>query len=320
MSEPTPPETYIPAGPNDKDWASERTARLAKLMAVVVLPGLFVVILLGAIVYAVMHPEKLTGNAPKPAIAAVAADPRDQQIAQLQSQLALLRSQATAPTVPGATSLPVTPQPQSLYAGDPMALAQLSARLERVENNQRLLARAAASAYAARALQLASKSASPFLSELAVAEPNIDDSAVVAQLRPYAEKGVPTEVSLAVEFPKAAAAANIAAKADDKDDSFLGSLKHMLGTLVSVRHTDNALGQGTESVLQRAETQMNLGDLKGAVAQLSTLSPATQKAIKPWLDNARARVLVDETTRRLSEIALNRLSQMNATPNGEAAL
>jgi len=240
-------------------------------------------------------------STPVPAVSAQPATDKDAQIAQLQNQIIALQSQLhPAETAPA----------QPLYSADPSALAQLSARLDRVEAAQRELVKATAAAYAARSLQLAAKNQQPFLSELAVAEPALNDPASATTLRPYAEKGVPSEVALAVTFPSVAARANIAAKADDGKDGILDKIRHAIGGFISVRRIGNPGGQGSEAILERAEIRLNNGDLKGAVAYLDTLPPSAQKALSPWLEEARARVLVDDTTRRLSETALNRLSQM----------
>jgi hypothetical protein len=298
-----------------QDWASPKTTNIARLMAFFILPSVFVLIALFAVFWGLTHQKKpAAAVAPVAAVSAPAATDKDAQIAQLQSQLLALQSQ-----VHPVEATPVQP----LYAPDPTALAQLSARLDRVEAAQRELVKATSAAYAARSLQLAAKNQQPFLSELAVVEPALNDPAVVATLRPYAEKGVPSEVALAVTFPSVAARANIAAKADDGKDGILDKIRHAIGGCISVRRVGNPGGQGAEAILERAETRLNGGDLKGAVAYLDTLSPSAQKALSPWLEQARARVLVDDTTRRISETALNHLSQMtNAqmTPNNGGVL
>ena len=295
-----------------QDWADPKTTNIARLMAFFILPSVFVLIALFAVFWGLTHQKKpaVATTAPVPAVSspAVAAD-KDAQIAQLQGQLLALQSQLHP--AEGAAIAPAQPY----YAPDPTALAQLSARLDRVEAAQRDLVKATAAAYAARSLQLAAKNQQPFLSELAVVEPALNDPAVAAALRPYAEKGVPSEVALAVTFPSIAARANIAAKADDGKTGILDKIRHAIGGFISVRRIGNPGGQGAEAILERAEIRLNSGDLKGAVAYLDTLSPAAQKALSPWLEEARARVLVDDTTRRLSETALNRLSQMTASPS-----
>jgi len=294
-----------------QDWASPKTTSIARLMAFFILPSVFVLIAIFAVFWGLTHQKKpVTAAAtPVPAASAPVTADKDMQIAQLQSQIIALQNQLRP-----AESAAIAPA-QSYYAPDPSALAQLSARLDRVEAAQRELVKATSAAYAARSLQLAAQDEKPFLSELAVAEPALNDPALAATLRPYAEKGVPSAVALAVTFPSVAARANIAAKADDGKDGILDKIRHAIGGFISVRRVGNPGGQGAEAILERAEIRLNGGDLKGAVAYLDALSPPAQKALSPWLEQARARVLVDDATRRLSETALNRLSQMtNATP------
>lgn len=295
-----------------QDWADPKTTNIARLMAFFILPSVFVLIAIFAVFWGLTHQKKpaVATTTPVPAVSAPAvATDKDAQIAQLQGQLLALQSQLHP--VEGAPAAPAQPY----YAPDPTALAQLSARLDRVEAAQRELVKATAAAYAARSLQLAAQDQKPFLSELAVAEPALSDPAVAAALRPYAEKGVPSAVALAVTFPSVAARANIAAHADDGKTGLFDKIRHALGGFISVRRIGNPGGQGAEAILERAEIRLNSGDLKGAVAYLDTLSPAAQKALSPWLEEARARVLVDDTTRRLSETALNRLSQLTASPS-----
>ncbi|HTM79791.1 COG4223 family protein [Asticcacaulis sp.] len=288
-----------------QDWADPKTTNIARLMAFFILPSIFVLIAIFAIFWGLTHQKKPVATvSPVAAVSAPAVTDKDAQIAQLQGQLLALQSQVHP--AEGAAVVPAQPY----YAPDPTALAQLSARLDRVEAAQRDLVKATSAAYAARSLQLAAKNQQPFLSELAVVEPALNDPAVAATLRPYAEKGVPSEIALAVTFPSIAARANIAAKADDGKDGILDKIRHAIGGFISVRRIGNPGGQGAEAILERAEIRLNGGDLKGAVAYLDTLSPSAQKALSPWLEQARARVLVDDTTRRISETALNHLSQM----------
>ena len=256
-------------------------------------------VLLFAFYWSTRHASSPTAQAPvtaaQPAVATVSD--KDAEIARLRNQILTLQAQAGQPVMPGAP----------VYSADPAALAQLSARVDRIEANQRALARAAAAANAATALQVAARGDAPFVSQLSVVEASVDDPAAIALLRPFAEKGVPSEVSLAIEFPTIAARANLAAKDSSGKESLLDRILHAIG--ISVRHTGNIDGEGAQANLQRAETRLNVGDLRGAVNYLTKLSPAAQTAIKPWLDRAQDRLSVDDATQRLTEGALARLSQ-----------
>jgi hypothetical protein len=295
------------------DWANQKSALRWPMIVLFGLPMVILALGIALIFIANNLTHKATPAKTELAATAAPAAPldKDAQIALLQAQIAGL--QAHAPAAGETASVTTSPT----YA-DPGALSQISARMDRLEANQRALVRAASTAYAARALQVAASGSQPFISELAVVEPTIDDPALVASLKPFAEKGVPTVVSLAIEFPRVAAKANIAATTTNSDKSLLSHIKNALGRMVdvSIRRTDNYLGEGAQANILHAEMLVNQGDLKGALANLSALRPEVQKAIKPWLDQAKARVLIDDTTRRISESALNRLSQMNNAPTG----
>ncbi len=256
----------------------------------------------------------------KPAVTAVVTAPavttsdKDAQIAQLQSQIQRLQGQLATPqapvqTVPGAVA-PVQPV-APVYSADAAAIAQLSARLDRLETNQRALSRAATAAYAAAALEQKAHTSDPFLNELAAVEPAFDDASLTVPLRTVAEHGVESEAQLAVDFPQFAARANIAAKQDDGNDDLFNRARHAMGSFVSVRRTDKDACKATQGILQCAEADLNRGDLDGALAYLNTLSPSAQKAIAPWLSQARARARVDTATRRITQISLQRLVQAN---------
>ncbi|MFT3997697.1 MAG: hypothetical protein QM667_09835 [Asticcacaulis sp.] len=239
---------------------------------------------------------------------------KDSEIARLTAELNALRTQAAAPAA--------TPAPA--YSGDPTALTRLNARLDRLEANQQLLIQAATAATAASGLQQAAKGSQPFVSELSDVEKGLSDLSLIAPLRPLAQKGVPSEIALALDFPNWAARARIAAGAKT-DNSFLSRLSNTLSSLFSIRRVDTA-ARGPDATLLQAQTRLDEGDLAGALTVLATLPPAAQTAIRPWLVNAGNRVLVDTTTRRITVDALSRLSQTSnstgsptATPMTSAA-
>ncbi|UDF04149.1 COG4223 family protein [Asticcacaulis sp. AND118] len=272
-------------------------------------PIVFVVLALGVLGYGLMkEAAQKSFVGALPSAAAISADSeKDSEIARLTAELNALR-------VRQAQAAVETPQGQG-YASDPVALSRLSARLDRLEANQRLLIQAAAAATSASGLQQAAKGSQPFLSELADVEKSLTDTALVAPLRPLAQKGVPSEIALALSFPEFAAKARTAAGAKT-DDSFLSRLSNALGSLISIRRVDSA-ARGPDALLLQAQGRLDEGDLNGALSMLATLPTTAQTALKPWLTDARNRVLVDTTTRRITVDALSRLSQANySTANG----
>lgn len=289
-----------------QDWADPRTTNIARMLAFFILPSIFVLIAIFAVFWGLTHQKKPAVPMPVATASAPSVTDKDAQIAQLQAQILALQNQSH-PAAPSVTAAPAQP----VYSADPGALSQLSARLDRVEAAQRELARATAAAYAARSLETAAQSPQPFLSELAAVEPALNDPALSASLRPYAEKGVPSAISLAIAFPAAAARANSAAHADDGKHGPLDSFRHFLGGFIHIRRIDGA--QGTDAILLSAENRLGTGDLKGALSYIDTLPPAAQRALSPWLEQARARVRVDDATHRISETSLSRLSQLTGT-------
>ena len=297
------------------DGHNPATRKIARLMAVFILPSIF--IMLVALGGFLLLRQRMKADHPAPPPAAVAAAPdKDAQIAALQTQIVTLQGQLlnrqAAPTA-------ATPGAAPAYAADSAALTQMSARLDRIEANQRALAHAAAAAAAAEAMQGAADTGAPFSTELALVQSQLANPHVLDAVRPFADKGIPSKVTLAAQFPHVAATANIAAKAASGDKGPLSKLAHSLGAFISVRRTDAAAnGVGVEATLARAENRMNAGDLAGAVTYLGGLPAGAQTAIKPWLDQARARVALDAATRRISEAALGTLGQTGVQTGGDA--
>lgn len=276
-------------------------------------PIVFVLLALGVLGFAVYKehlsaPQKTVADSFDPA--AVAKDSeKDSEIARLTAELNALRVRQAQAAVEA---------PQAPTYADPAALNRLSERLDRLEANQRLLIQAAAAATSASGLQQAAKGSQPFLSELADVEKSLTDTVMVAPLRPLAQKGVPSEIALALSFPAYAAKARTAASART-DDSFLTRLTNALSGLISIRRIDGE-ARGPDALLLQAQGRLDQGDLNGALTVLSTLPPASQAALRPWMTDARNRVLVDTTTRRITVEALSRLSQANySTANGADA-
>ena len=242
----------------------------------------------------------------------VASPDKDAEIAQLKTEIESLR----APTSQTATQplLTASAQAQNYAISDSVHIANLEARLTRLESAQRYLSQYIATASAASELEKAARGSRPFLTQLAVIERASDDAEITVPLRNLAEKGVPSIVELSQAYPKMAAQANIAAKAEKDGDDLLSRLKHGFTHLISIRHVDNAGGQGSEALLYRAELRLDQGDLAGATTLLKDLPPSARTAMKPWLDHAANRLQVDSATQAITARALSRLSHASEIP------
>lgn len=317
MTDETKDDLTLSALPDTNSPQKEKWAR-GPLMIAVAIPLLFVLLGIAFMSFAVLKEQQT-----KPDIAAVSepvqtpapeprtTDPRDEQIARLEAELNALKANSSAATGDASGFGP------RLYA-DTGGYGSLSARVDRLEANQRLMVQAAAAATAASGLQQAAKSSQPFLSELADVEKSLTDTSLIAPLRPLAQKGVSSEVTLAVEFPAYASRAQAVAR-PATETGFLERLGNLFGRLFTVRSIDPATARGSEAVLIHAQARIDEGDLAGAIAHLKTLPPAARDALKPWLDRAEQRVQVDQLTRRVAVEALSRLSQVNYSANAYAS-
>lgn len=314
---------YEPQGVNTAEDSATRQ-ELARSMRRFVFIGMPVIaiVAIGLALLAWNLVQHFRAPAAAPVVATAPIPDKDAQIAQLQGQIQRLQAQLAVPgqipaQIPG--QVPATAAPAPVYSADATAVAQLSARLDRLETNQRALARAAATAYAATVLENKAHTSEPFLAELAAVEPAFDDPSLTAPLRAAAEHGVPSEVQLALDFPQSAMKANIASKADTDKDSLFNRARHALGSFISVRRIDKQGCKGIQGALQCAEVQLKNGNLDAALADLDTLTPSARAALRPWLEDARARARVDTLTHHLTQVALQRLVQANDGTQATAA-
>ena len=317
---------YEPQGANTaEDTATRRELeRSMRRFLFIGMPAIAIVAI-GLALLAWNLVQHFRAPAAEPPAASAPVTDKDAQIAQLQNQIQRLQGQLAIPgQVPGQAQAPVAAPgavapAAPVYSADAAAIAQLSARLDRLGTNQRALARAAATAYAATVLEEKAHTSEPFLAELAAVEPAFDDPALTAPLRAVADHGVPSEVQLALDFPQAAMKANIASKADTDKDSLFNRARHALGSFISVRRIDKQGCKGIQGALECAEVQLKNGNLDAALTDLDALTPSAKTALRPWLEKAQARARVDALTRRLTQVALQRLVQANDGTQATAA-
>lgn len=302
-----PVDTLPPSGPdaanqNSRAVLKEKWAR-TPLMIAIAIPLLFIV---AAFVFMGLGIFKDVGGKSAPA-----TDVQTQAaIAELRAQVQALK--APVPAANPTTTQTTTPSPLDAPAApvysDPSALARLSQRIDELEARQREVTSAAAAVEAATALQLAARSAQPFSAQLTAAERTLTDPAPLAALRPHADKGVMSEAALAIEFPAYAAKAHATVKAPEDRNTIWTGVLDTLGSIISIRPLNRVEGSDVDATLRRAELRLNQGDLSGAMTHIDALPTPAQRALGLWLDQARARLLIDATTRRISESALKQLS------------
>lgn len=242
----------------------------------------------------------------------------DQRLAGLQARLADLDARlAAAPAAPpdrsgelaelrrrveAATASRDDPQVAALTAEN-RRLADELARLQETVSalNARLAERPAAPppadpAPALAALRQAAVTSGPFAAELlalqAVAGDNAEIRATLAELVPYAERGVPTLDQLRQRFPRVAAEV-VRARAQPADAAWWQPALNWAQSLVTVRPIGNVPGDTPAAVVARAERLLAAGDLQGAETALAALTAAAGDAAAGWRRDALARLAAE---------------------------
>lgn len=202
---------------------------------------------------------------------------------------------------------PLAPPPAALpMSGD---VADLAARLDRVEAAQQRTVRAASAALAVSALSQAGLTSRPFTAELAAVE-TLLPQADVAALRRAAQTGIPTRRSLAEEFPIVASRASAAANAPGEDAGLIARTSYALSSIVTIRRVEGGTGKSADAIIARAEQMVQDGDLEGALVEMRRLPAAGRNAFVPWLAKAERRIEVD---RRLAAVRASSMAQLRAS-------
>ena len=119
------------------------------------------------------------------------------------------------------------------------------------------------------------------------------DDPNVKALALYSETGAPTLESLKVGFVDAELAVTRATSTKPPTGA-TAAAQSLLSRFVTVRKSDVAAMTPTEAAMARTADRLKLDDLAGAVDEASSLSGAGAKAIKPWLQQAQARLAIDD--------------------------
>jgi hypothetical protein len=186
-------------------------------------------------------------------------------------------------------------------AAQPADLGPLTARIGSLESQvtQATQAADASATKAARAAALQAASAS-----LEAGRPLGDIPGAPPAVARFASASPPTEASLRLSFPTAAARAEQASRPNTESQSLAERMWLHAQTLVTVTDGQKVIvGAPAAKVLGAARVQVDAGDLAGAVKTLAALDEPAAAAIADWRDQAQA--LLD---------ARAGLAQMAATP------
>ncbi|MBX3569601.1 MAG: phage tail protein [Rhizobiaceae bacterium] len=219
----------------------------------------------------------------------------DQRVKELESAVASLGGSSGSETAALGeriaaveSSARAAQEANDRIAGQVAALEQsLSALAARVDSqaNQPKIALAIATA----ALKSAVDRGSPFVAELETFAAIAPDAPEIAELRAYAESGVPTREALRAETQAAAAAMIAAADPADPDAGFFDRLLQSAESLVSVRPIGEVSGTGVPETVARIEVALNAGDLDKLLAEYETLPETAKAAGTAFAERVRAR-------------------------------
>ncbi|WP_082933866.1 COG4223 family protein [Rhizobium sp. WYCCWR10014] len=218
-----------------------------------------------------------------PAVAAPAdsanVDALNQKIAELTGQVDQLRS-----------TLAQSSEQQTTNGAD------IAKRLEEAEKklNEPREDVAVARAIAAAALKAAIDRGGPFLAELDTFAGVAPDDPAVADLKAFAETGIPSRAELVGEVPDVATAIVEAVNQPDPNQSWSDRLMSSAKSLVSVRPVGNIEGESVEAIAARMEDKVKSGDLPGASAEWNNLPALGKQASTAFKQSLEARIRVEE--------------------------
>jgi hypothetical protein len=159
---------------------------------------------------------------------------------------------------------------------------------------------AAVRAIAITALRRASEGGEPFAGEVDMVAAMGVSGADVAELRPFAESGVPAKATLVAEFPGVADAVLAASAAADPNAGFLQRLMTGLGGLVSIRPAGPIAGGDPPAIVSRMVASVGKGDLAEALAEREGLPEAGKATSSEWAASAERRVALDGLVERIA--------------------
>lgn len=192
---------------------------------------------------------------------------------------------------------------------DEAALDEVAARVVQLEEDFEMNdTRRAAMGLGLAQLARAAGGSRPFAEELAAVTLLRPDDALVTQLTPYAEDGVPTLAMLQAEFPSVARRVARAAQTPQQLTAW-GRVWMWVGQFVSFRRTGDTDGESASAILARAELRLAESDLDATLDEMNALPPSTHEAAADWVAKAEARDALNQIIAALSAEIITELSE-----------
>ena len=147
---------------------------------------------------------------------------------------------------------------------------------------------------AASSLKSAVDRGAPFASELETYSSLATNAADFDQLRPYAERGIPTLATLTEEATALASRIAAAENAPDASAGFVDRLMSSARSVVTVRPVGEVAGEEPSAIAARMEAAVQRGDLDAAIAQYESLPPTMKELGADFAEKLRARQAAED--------------------------
>lgn len=172
--------------------------------------------------------------------------------------------------------------------------------------------RAEAVVLAVGQLRAALRASKPFAKEIAsVHALTADDreiGAVLDQLQPLADSGVPTRDDLRTDFGRLAPEI-VRSAVVGNGSSWWHQALYRLESVISIRRVGEGVpGDKTDAVVARAEAKLEEDDLDGAINTLHALSGLPGEVAAPWIRDVDQRLAVDRAETELTRLAIGRVA------------
>lgn len=152
----------------------------------------------------------------------------------------------------------------------------------------------------------------PFEDDLVLLQKLAGDNAALqdslTKLAPQAQTGVLTPEGLSQEF-KGLAGDIVIESLKGEDVSVTEKFKGRLSNMFRVEKDGMPVGgSATQETVARAQTMLDAGDVKGAMAELQTLEGPAAQTAAPFMDKAQARVEAEDVQAMVYQEILSKLS------------
>ncbi len=217
------------------------------------------------------------------------------ELAALADRVARLEAGGAAGSGGGVDSTAVT----ALNSRIDQAQASLKALTDRVAAVEKKLSSGpgdsalAARAIAVVALRRAIDEGGPFATDLDLAAALGLPADDVAQLKPFAGKGVATKATLAAQFADVGDAIIAATTKADPNAGLWQRIMAGLGSLVTVRPVGPVAGNDPAAIVSRMRAAVDAGDFATALGERDGLPEAGKSASADWAAAAQDRVTID---------------------------